>query len=352
MFRGVEHDASSGQNLLKPLAIPTGISPTDSPGKGRLRLASVPDLAISPRHNSYDVNAQSYSEYRDARREIGSVSSIATEPERPFPGYDAQSGRSHSMSVYTPYDNANSFASRSQRGSYDHGGHHEHEEETGLRHLNLGERTPPRRGRYSPESKVGQKRRASSPPRDPDSVITWNNVGNGSDLFQRRASGHLSAERKPSVPRLHDGSVSSASSIPRTASLASSAGLSLAASSATSVSSYDRLSPRGTSPTSELDSHDSPYANSSSLHPSPRGSVSRVPPRNMAEVKGAPAVRKSSIDDAVCPITKPRGNSKIQNVYICECCPKKPKKFDNMADLEYALIHRIEVSFDSISLTR
>jgi hypothetical protein len=289
---------------------------------------------MSPRQHSYDAQAQAYSEYRDARREMGSVSSVATEPERALPGYDAHPGRA--MSMCSAYDNSNSFASRSVRGSRAEGSQGEHEEETGLRHLNLGERTSPRRGRYSPESKIGQKRRASSPPRDPDCVITWNNVGDGSDLFQRRASGHLSAERKPSVPRLHNGSFSStASSMPRAGSLTSSVGLSLAASSATSVSSYDRLSPRGTSPLSEMDSsHESPYATSSSLHPSPRGSISRGPPRTMGEAKAASSARRSSVDDGVCPTTKPRGGSKVPNAYICECCPKKPKKFDSMADLE------------------
>lgn len=323
---------------LKPLALSVGSASPDIRHLQRLRLASVPDLAVSPRHTSFDLNAQSYSEYRETRREIGSICSNATEADGLFSGFDMHPVRSQSLSIASPFENGSSFASRSARGSYAQGMHHEHEEETGIRYLHLGERTPPRRGRYSPpESKAGQKRRASSPPRDLDSPITWNHVGNGADLFARRSSAHPSAERKPSVPRLYSGSVSSASSGQRAPSSLPSGGLSLTASSATSMSSFDRLSPRGTSPTSEMDAHDSPHTASSSLHPSPRGSISRG-----QAVKTNSIARRSPGDEEICPMTKPRGAGKMQNVFICECCPKKPKKFDNPQDLE---THRREKQY-------
>ncbi|KAI9829056.1 MAG: hypothetical protein M1832_000079 [Thelocarpon impressellum] len=310
-------DQRRSPNQLNPLSLPTGPSRSWSDAS---------DVAVSPLQQPSDSPSQ-FTEYRNVRRETGSVSSFTTEPDQYMSGPDGPVRRSGSTSLLGSCDDASSVASRSNRGSYDQGIFQDPDsdfqmEETGLRHLNL-EDHPGKRDAYSPWSKAGQKRRASSPPRDPEGEPPLASAGGG--------AGHRSAERKSSVPRLNcgGGSVSSASSLPRNGSLTSSAGLSLAASSTTSMSSYERLSPRGTSPCSELDpAQDSPYVASSSLRPSPRGSISRAHQRTPSESKGALPSRKPSLDE-----TAPAKAHGSPRFYICECCPKKPKKFDNHTEL-------------------
>lgn len=200
-----------------------------------------------------------------------------------------------------------------------------------------------------------KRRRASSPPREalllllqhPAPAPLQIGSGTGSELYQRRTSGpghhhlQLSAINRAS-PVLrhhpHHASVSSASSagLPNS-SYASSAGLSVGGSSSiTSLSSQDRLSPRGISPSSEHyhDDRDSPYVHSRSLDPNLRnGSSLPQHHRSIPENFSAAAIaRKMSNDNA--------GRSKQQNapklradVHICSCCPKKPKKFDTLEDL-------------------
>jgi hypothetical protein len=105
----------------------------------------------------------------------------------------------------------------------------------------------------------------------------------------------------------------------------------VAASSITSMSSYGRLSPGGISPGSS-DMSDSPYVTSLSLNPSPRGSVPRPNhQRTLSETRPIMTSRKLSDNMGH---SKHSTAPKIQGVFMCECCPKKPKKFDSQEELK------------------
>lgn len=187
---------------------------------------------------------------------------------------------------------------------------------------------------------AGQKRRASSPPSD--------DIPLASDGLRRREGGMMS--RGSPTPRLtvipQGGSMSSISSASRTGSYASN----LTASSITSLGSFGRRSPNGLSPggLSPTDPS-SPYGTTLSAATSPRSALSRsialqsphqrtlseqammgqtgrplASPRKLAEIPKNP----SSLVAA-----------KMKGPYMCECCPKKPKKFDTEEELKYVEAH-------------
>jgi len=181
----------------------------------------------------------------------------------------------------------------------------------------------------------GQKRRASSPPED--GVVPL-----ASDAFRRRdMSGMARGSPTPRLTPIPQSSVSSASSAGRSA--ASYAGMT-SASSMTSMGSFDRRSPNGPSPISP----DSPYAASASL-----GGLSRRSSggRGVAAVQQQPHQRTLSELSAagqgnrtlasprrVVDPPKPSGSllaAKMQGFFMCECCPKKPKKFETQEELRY-----------------
>ncbi|KAH8685548.1 hypothetical protein BGZ60DRAFT_522839 [Tricladium varicosporioides] len=272
--------------------------------------------AISPGNPFPRFGLQTQFEYR-------SPSDTAESDRSPHP-YARGSGSSSAMSAG---DDTSSVTSRSresydQRVSPDHEGDF-HMEDTGLRRLYIDEYAS--RPDYSPNARTGEKRRASSPPVDDGPSL--HTVGSASDLFRRRES----ASRSSPTPRLHStsGSVSSIASGPRNSSYASST-LSIAASSLTSMSSsYGRLSPGGVSP-GGADSLDSPYGPSHSLNPSPRGSCSRsAHQRNLSETR--PLIQSRKLSDS---LSQKPSIPKIQGIFMCECCPKKPKKFDSQEDLD------------------
>lgn len=238
-------------------------------------------------------------------------------------------------------------------------------EETGasaLRQLHLEDRPPPSSldslpsssSYYFPstsnslssaaDSRLGMKRKASSPPPEApqDDKTPSLLVGNpSSEHYQRNttsSTAHLSANRS-SPQNLFAPAHSSVSSVSssglRNGSYASSNGLSVG-SSITSISSHDRLSPGGISPSSEQQhsGRDSPYVSSLPLNSSPQDSLSRSQQRPPPESKSTAVIaRKMSGQPSAQP--KHSGAPKIQaHVHICECCPKKPKKFDTLLELK------------------
>jgi hypothetical protein len=238
-------------------------------------------------------------------------------------------GRSASGSVMSLGDDASSVTSRSREG-YEQGGSPDHEvdfhmEETGFRRLHIDDYSR-KSDSYSPGSTTGQKRRASSPPGDDGPTL--HTVGSASDLYRRRES----ASRTSPAPRFHSnsGSVSSIASGLRSNSYAST--LSIAASSVTSMNSYGRLSPGGISP-SGIDQSDSPYVTSLLLNPSPRGSLSRINHHRSLSSENRPLMTSRRLSDNV-GHAKHNTSPKLQGVYMCECCPKKPKKFDSQEELK------------------
>ncbi|PNH39360.1 hypothetical protein VD0004_g7538 [Verticillium dahliae] len=178
----------------------------------------------------------------------------------------------------------------------------------------------------------GTKRRASSPLGD-DSKVSG--ALSQSDLLRRRDM----PSRGSPTPRLStipQGSVSSVSSTGRTGSFNSGLSLVTGDSMFSSLTSHGHLSPGGLSPgglspIATDHSCSSPYSTPMSLNPSPRGSISRVPnqhqhQRNLSD--GRPLASPRKLGDA----GKPAG-AKMQGFFMCECCPKKPKKFDTAAEL-------------------
>jgi hypothetical protein len=328
-------DSHRRPNKPSPLSVPNGSSffgssPIDPPPRWHSASSASPE--------------QQPSAYRSPTADTDGASSCAADAEH---NGERTLHRSGSSSIFGSPDDASSVTSRSNRGSYDHGVMEDADmddqvEETGLKNLNIGSHTPP----YSPGSKSSLKRRASSPPRedgmtvsprDPNkakSGLSGLDIPCGSpDLFRRNTL-YLPHRGSP-VQRFHasQGSVSTSSS-PRNGSYASSGAISLAGTSVTSVSSYDRMSPSGgLSPFSDPDVGHSPQYTTSPRNQLPRTNHSRT----SSETKSASSNRKMSSDST--GHTKHHSMPKLSGVFICECCPKKPKKFDSAEELQYVSLH-------------
>ncbi|KAF9693656.1 hypothetical protein EKO04_008302 [Ascochyta lentis] len=251
-----------------------------------------------------------------------------------FEGPDAHRGRYGSISTPGPLDES----APHHRGSYDHSIFSDHEfgmEENGMRNLNIDDRSPAGSDEYHMCQKGGLKRRASSPP--PEAVRDDRPTTSGNpDLYHRRSAQMLVNRNTPASRfQMHHGSLSSVSSSgPRTGSVGSSLGFSTAASSMTSYGGDQRLSPSALSPSGQTELGPvSPYAASRSLNPSPRGSLSRPQhQRGYSESEHPSQIRKLSTESIVHSRQNSMAN-RIPGAYICECCPKKPKKFDSEDEL-------------------
>lgn len=325
---------------LQPLSVPdrSSMNAPISTDELSVRREFAPDSAISTGSKAHHFQVPSYLGPRHPPRHNSSLSSVP-ESESTRWDRDYSSSRSGSASMQGSYDELIIGVSRSQRGSHDDIIFEEPEsdfsiEETQFKHLRLvdGDRSSPRLQRYSPGSRAGQKRRASSPPREGDERTLSSSLTNSNELFYRGSSGHLSAQRL-SPPGQYPPSMSSASSVTMAGSSISSTGVSLTTNSLNSISSHDRVSPGTLSPTSELDSrHGSPYVRPLSLNPSPRNSLSKSHQRTISDSKPGMNVRKLSNGEPPVPV-KHHTVPKLQGVHICDCCPKKPKRFDTAEGL-------------------
>ena len=279
---------------------------------------------------------------------------------------------SMSGSVFSNYDEsaagslASEYASRgSKRGSQDQSVFAEPDstnemEETGaMRQLHLEDRAPLsldpalQQYSYSPvvssDSRLGMKRRASSPPPDPshEDKAPLHSAGSSNDLYQRNtaaaaAAAHHPTNRASPVSRFGPphGSISSASSAGlRNGSYASSGGLSVGSSLTSLSSNHERLSPSSEHQYTPQHStqqfeRDSQYVTSPSVNPSPRSSLSQSHPLTPSESRSsaAAAARKMS-NDTPTP-RKPSNPPNLQApMHICSCCPKKPKRFETAEEL-------------------
>lgn len=160
---------------------------------------------------------------------------------------------------------------------------------------------------------AGLKRRASSPPGDEPMLHTMTSQG---DLRRRELS------RGSPTPRLAVTSKSpgsSGSSKDRSGSFTSTFSVAGHSSSA-SVNSFGQRSPV------EADMNaKSPYA---VISPSPRGSLARTShQRTISENR--PVAPPRRVGEA----TKANGQRIPGFILMCECCPKKPKKFETMEEL-------------------
>ncbi|CAG5182161.1 uncharacterized protein ALTATR162_LOCUS10022 [Alternaria atra] len=248
------------------------------------------------------------------------------------PGFDsAESHRARYGSISTP--GPLDETSSQHRGSYDHSIFSDPEfsgmEENGMRDLNINERSPAESEDYQLGPKGGLKRRASSPPseaaRDDRPIPSGHN-----DLYHRRSQQML-VNRNCTASRFQSNPNSlspTGSASQRSGSIGSSFGFSTAPSSMASYCGDQRLSPSALSPLGETElGPASPYAANRSLDPSPRGSLSRPPHQRGFSESEHPQIRKMSTESMLHSRQNSTAN-RIPGAYICECCPKKPKKFD------------------------
>ena len=192
---------------------------------------------------------------------------------------------------------------------------------------------------HTSRSRPGMKRKPSpSPPpdRSHDRSQAANAqllaaAGMNADPFQRNTSQRVSPGSRFGQSQ---GSISSQSSLgARNNSYASSTGLSVGGSSMTS---FDQHSPGTLSPSSEPQQHyqqhngqDSPYVTSLAMNPSARNTRSQQQyPQGPLEDQDIDQKPQISPDPR-------RGNvpNMQSQALICQCCPKKPKKFDTPEQL-------------------
>jgi hypothetical protein len=292
---------------LKPLSVPEHrYSSLESPHS---RWQSAPSSGVSPG-----------SGFRSPPFEHGSIDSA-------FPP------RFAAASTPDVFDEP-STAYRSHRNSDDQGVFLDPEfanmDESGLRELNIHDRSPSA-GEGEQLGLKGQKRRASSPPSD--GAREDRASGGGNDLYHRRSIQMLANRNSPVTrPNQHPSSLSSTASLgPRGASSFASTWNMSMASSATSYNG-ERLSPRALSPSAEAEfGVVSPYAANRTANRSPRDSLPKAPhqqkqPETTQDSK-MPTPNESTAH------SRQNSVSKIQNFLVCECCPKKPKKFDSPEEL-------------------
>lgn len=214
--------------------------------------------------------------------------------------------------------------------SYDNDPEFPLEETNRLRSIRLDEGQHSRMNSISYEAQLPSlKRRASSPPIEEPAI---RHASSQSDLLRRREG----VSRNSPAPRLSvnppHGSISSVSSGDRSGSFG---GLSTAT-SMTSSHSFGRrspvgysLSPSGLSPT---DVATSPFATPNSLTLSPRSTIiPRAGPHQRGPSDPRNVVSPRKLTEPTLRISA--GTGKSQGFYMCDCCPKKPKKFDTRDEL-------------------
>jgi hypothetical protein len=163
----------------------------------------------------------------------------------------------------------------------------------------------------------GQKRRAASP--NDDHLTMPSDMSRRREMSSRgfpqgRFTTLPRGATMPSVPTSRNTSYNSTMAVP------------MYPVSITSANYFGRRSPAwpspgGISPTS----CGSPYKAPVSLNPSPRTSISRRVSIHSRTVSGA-STRK------ITEVQKP-GGTQVQGFFMCECCPKKPKRFESLEEL-------------------
>ena len=360
---------------LKSLSISEGMrgTPLESPFKPGSPFSSQGgsprSRAISPSLISSAASAKSYMDFRNPQWEHSAPASAVDRygPQQrhystPNITQQARSHRSESVSMFANCDEsaeagegeAQHASGGTKRGSHDQSLFSDPDSAdfpmedagasntTALRQLHLEDQTSPNSTESSNFKSSGMKRGASSPPPEASrgDKVPLHSVGASNDLYQRNASSHLAANQRGS-PITHyaqpQGSVSSTSSQGlHNGSYASSAALSLGDSSMTSFSSHERHSPRGLSPSSEYPptmKNEGPYYNQQPIPPNPQDSFPHAQQREPPD--STPTTIISSQMPSNSPAQrKPSALSLQAPPHICGCCPKKPKKFDTLEELQ------------------
>ncbi|EMC97570.1 hypothetical protein BAUCODRAFT_122004 [Baudoinia panamericana UAMH 10762] len=209
-------------------------------------------------------------------------------------------------------------------------------EDAPMMSLNIHDRSPS--GSDDMDSRAGTKRRAPSSPREGErgERSSVSSASGQNDLYHRRSIQQLPNRDSP-VSRFHPNhsSVSSASSHgPRQGSLGSSLGLASIPSSATSYGSSDRLSPNPVSPPADPGFRlGTPYA-TASAKPTPTTHQRTVSESTQGDGRTSPSDSMSH--------SRTGSLTQLPAGFMCECCPKKPKKFDNQEELR---LHEAEKQY-------
>ncbi|KAI0853947.1 hypothetical protein F5Y00DRAFT_63160 [Daldinia vernicosa] len=282
---------------LTPLSLPIRQSNKlliDSPGR---YTDTPPQSALSPRGPSF--YGASSSEYRSPIEPMDLDRSPFARTRRNNSGSLPDDA---TISTHSSYDNAddNDFAMEDRSQTEDYMLRSEHQA-------------------------IGQKRRASSPPGDD---VPMQGMSGLCDPLRRR-EGASRASPTPRLAGIPPGSIPSVPSTTRSGSFASNASLTTNLSSINSFTgrSPGGLSSGGLSPVDVISN--SPYNMPNSLGHSPRASLARVPhQRNLSS-----ETRRLASPRKVSEVSK-TGISKIPGgFFMCECCPKKPKKFETAEEL-------------------
>lgn len=158
----------------------------------------------------------------------------------------------------------------------------------------------------------GQKRRAASPPDEHISAAQMELARRSRGSPQPRLTTIPQGTTIPSVPSTsRSNSYMSTMSVPTTITTANSFGR-----------RSPGLSPGGISPTS----CNSPYTTPMSLNPSPRNSISGRSAVHARTVSSASSRKIGEVQKS--------GGPKLQEFFMCDCCPKKPKRFETAEELK------------------
>ncbi len=331
--RHLRSDSTESTRLTQKLSLHT----RDPKNNQRLSVTDVPPASLDPvsrwvtspiSGGISPVSRPGWRDYMDHRSPSNesTAASLVLDPELFL--HSRSSGKPSTTGSNPGNDDSTSQTSQSQRGSYDQAMYTDADNDLPGDENGAGRNLIPSNSRHQVErkgSRQGMKRRALSPPAE----VARDDKSHAypAELFQKIPV--QNAARSPAVQyRSHPayGSASSTASSIRQNSYASSFAPSLAGSSLTSISSFERHSPSDPSQLPFITSAHPVSSPATSIAPSRKQTAQQSPLDSQA------ISRKMSIQTAVND-TRPPTASRIGAFYICECCPKKPKKFDTEDEL-------------------
>jgi len=198
--------------------------------------------------------------------------------------------------------------------------------------------------------RVGSKRRASSPPHEPRerdhrSKPPGNSEPAKKGLMLEGAGPDMHSQNRRTPPIHHRASPGAHQKYYHLA-LPRSASSSLASASPTSATTMWSTAMGQCSPAASSLSTQTDWSLVASYNPSMEadgmkdGFYRQFPPSSLGRPGGGrgrlPEISSLGRDKDL-PAMKHNPAPKMTGIFICECCPKKPKKFNNRADLQYAL---------------
>jgi len=272
--------------------------------------------AVDRRHSSISSAAAS-----DRRQgSFDSISSLRWPPSSiQWNDYSTNTSRHGSLA---------SAGSISQRGSYDSSmflNEEAYAEDSQLNNLHLDEQSP-----NSP--RAGSKRRAVSPPHERDDRLSISGTLAQNDGHLRRVA--TTRISPVSSVFMEQTTASPASTATRHGSLKSSLGVASVPSSATSYAS-GRISPPSSTRDAVIEFNSGIFQSKTKDTATAATAASRTPE---ASEDGPPAGKLPPVD-----ISSHSRNSSLTQapgVHVCECCPKKPRRFETEAELRLVDLHK------------